>query len=244
MASSAVLRVRIDLLGEVRFWAASRRIVKSLDPLIVCGRREPTEKDGAWGFSYTIFKWIALAKAAGVSYAFFNVGAGPLSGPLSKLFAKRALLAADYVSLRDRKSQTLVRDIEFARESWVYPDSAYGLEVVPAEHGVREGGTQPIVGLAPMPYPELYPDGYQLESNRIAYEAFIGKLAGFGSWLVSQSYALALSLTKRFESMVQNADEIKSRMAMKLTSNRQLLANEFDQLFDRFERRMRWTSAS
>ena len=36
-----------------------------------------------------------------------------------------------------------------------------------------------------------------------------------------------VSLAERFTSMVDNADEIKSRMATKLTRNRQLLGSQF-----------------
>jgi polysaccharide pyruvyl transferase WcaK-like protein len=41
-------------------------------------------------------------------------------------------------------------------------------------------------------------------------------------------------LADRFASMVKNAEEIKSRMAARLTSNRQQLRCQFDELF-RFE---------
>lgn len=182
-----------------------------------------------------------------------------------------------------------------------------------------------------MPYPDPDPSGSAAERNQVVYEAFIGKLASFASWLVSGSYALALFgtdigvdplaigdiqrtllsnygiallpcgansitsvrdllatmsgmdyvvtcrfhgvifahllnkpvlaiahhpkvtelmaelelpnycvdirdfnvslLSDRFASMVNNAEDIKSRMAMKLTRNRQLLKNQFDELF-------------
>jgi polysaccharide pyruvyl transferase WcaK-like protein len=42
----------------------------------------------------------------------------------------------------------------------------------------------------------------------------------------------ASALADKFASMVANADEIKSRMATKLTRNRQLLRYQFDELFD------------
>jgi polysaccharide pyruvyl transferase WcaK-like protein len=331
-ATSAVIRLPIILLGELCFLVSSRRIVKSFDFLIICGGGQLTEKDGPWGFPYTIFKWVVVARSAGVSCVFLNVGAGPLTQPLSKFFARRALLAADYVSLRDDKSRALVHEIGFTGKSRVYPDSAYGLEIAPAKNGARERSSQSIVGFAPMPYPDPDPSGYRAEGNQAVYEAFIGKLASFASWLVSRSYKLALFgtdigvdplatgdlqrtllrnhgippplsgvnhsitsvrdllatisgmdyvvtcrfhgvifahllnkpvlaiahhpkvtelmadlelpnycvdirdfnaslLADRFASMVNNAEEIKSRMATKLTRNRQLLRNQFDELF-------------
>ena len=38
----------------------------------------------------------------------------------------------------------------------------------------------------------LIPDTDQEESDRVVYDAFIGKLASFASWLISRSYALEL----------------------------------------------------
>ncbi|HTF67739.1 MAG TPA: polysaccharide pyruvyl transferase family protein [Edaphobacter sp.] len=322
--------VAIRLLGELSFLVSSRRILKSIDLLIISGGGQLTEKDGPWGFPYTIFKWVVLAKSAGVSCVFLNVGAGPLARPLSKFFARQALRAADYVSLRDDKSRTLVHEIGFTGESRVCPDSAYGIEFVPAKSSAREGSCQSIVGFAPMPYPDPDPTGYSAERNQIVYEDFMGKLASFASWL-SRSYALALfgtdigvdpqaiedlqrtllsnhgiplplsavnhstsvrdllaamsgmdyvvtcrfhgvifahllnkpvlaiahhpkvtklmadldlssycvdirdfdagSLTDRFASMVDNAEEIKFRMATRLARNRQQLRSQFDELF-------------
>jgi polysaccharide pyruvyl transferase WcaK-like protein len=332
-AISVAIRLPTDMLGELSFLVSSRRILKSIDLLIISGGGQLTEKDGPWGFPYTIFKWVVLAKSAGVSCVFLNVGAGPLTRPLSKLFARQALRAADYVSLRDDKSRTLVHEIGFTGESRVCPDSVYGLEFAPAKSSAREGSCQSIVGFAPMPYPDPDPSGCLTERNQVVYEAFIRKLAGFASWLVSRSYALALFgtdvgvdplaiedlqqallsyhgilpspsgvshsvtsvrdllatisgmdyvvtcrfhgvifahllnkpvlavahhpkvtelmsdlelsnycvdirdfnaslLAERFTSMVNDAEEIKSRMATKLTRNGQLLRYQFDELFD------------
>jgi polysaccharide pyruvyl transferase WcaK-like protein len=330
-ATSAVIRLPIGVLGELSFLVSSLRIIKSFDLLIISGGGQLTEKDGPWGFPYTIFKWVVLARLAGVSCMFLNVGAGPLTQPLSKFFARRALLAADYVSLRDEKSRALVRQIGFAGESRVCPDSVYGLEIASTKSSARERSSQSIVGFAPMPYPDRDPSGYQAEKNQAVYEAFIGKLASFASWL-ARSHTLALfgtdigvdppaiedlqrtllgihgippplsgvyrpvtsvsdllatmsgmdyvvtcrfhgvifahllnkpvlaiahhpkvtelmadlelphycvdirdfdvnSLKDRFASMVNNAEEIKGRMAATLTRNRQLLKNQFDELF-------------
>lgn len=256
---------------------------------------------------------------------FLNLGAGPLTQPLGKFFVTRALLAADYVSLRDNKSRALVYGIGFRGKSRVFPDSVYGLEVATKR-------TQAIVGFAPMPYPDRGPRGYRAEKDQIFYDEFIRKLSIFASWLVGQSYALTIFgidigvdplaiedlqmalrsnhgitssqysvnqfvksahdllatmsgmdyvvtcrfhgvvfahllnkpvlaiahhpkvvdlmtdlqlssycvdirdfdlklLTERFASMVINADEIKSRMAASLTTIKQRLTSQFDELF-------------
>ena len=332
-AVSALVRLPIEVLCELFFLVSSRRIMKSFDLLIISGGGQLTEKDGPWGFPYTIFKWVVLARSVGVSCIFLNVGAGPLAQLLSKFFAKRALRAADYVSLRDDKSRALVHEIGFTGESRVCPDSVYGLEVATTNGSPLEGRSQPIVGFAPMPYPDPDPGGgYLAENDQIIYDTFIGKLGSFASWLVSRSYALELFgtdigvdpraikdlqrtllsshgipspqrgvnhpvksvrdllatmsgmdyvvtcrfhgvifahllnkpvlaiahhpkvtelmadlelssycvdirdfdeslLADRFASMVNNADEIKSRMAASLTRNRQQLRSQFDELF-------------
>jgi polysaccharide pyruvyl transferase WcaK-like protein len=332
-SATAVIRLPSETFRELSFLASSRHTMKSFDLFIISGGGQLTEKDGPWGFPYTIFKWVVLARSAGVRCIFLNVGAGPLTQPLSRFFVRRALLAADYVSLRDNESQALVQKIGFTGESRVRPDCAYGLEVAAVRGSARETGSQSIVGFAPMDYCGSGPGGHEAEKGQIIYDAFIRKLASFASWLISRSHALALFgtdfgvdpkaiqdlqrallsyhgissrqcgvdhsvksvrdllaaisgmdyvvtcrfhgvifahllnkpvlavahhpkvtelmaalgltdycvdirnfdaslLTERFASMVSNADEIKSRMAKKLTRNRQLLRYQFDELFD------------
>jgi polysaccharide pyruvyl transferase WcaK-like protein len=330
-SAKAVICLPSETFRELSFLALTRHTMKSFDLLIISGGGQLTEKDGPWGFPYTIFKWVVLARSAGVRCVFLNVGAGPLTQPLSKFFVRRALLAADYVSLRDNKSQALVQKIGFTGESRVCPDSAYGLEVAAVRGSARETGSQSIVGFAPMDYCDPGPGGYQAEKDQIVYDAFIRKLASFASWLISRSHALALfgtdfgvdpkaiqdlqsallsyhgissrqcgvdhsvkvrdllaamsgmdyvvtcrfhgvvfahllkkpvlaiaphpkvaelmadlelsnycvdardfdasALADKFASMVANAEEIKARMAMSLTRNRQQLRNQFDGLF-------------
>jgi polysaccharide pyruvyl transferase WcaK-like protein len=188
-ATSAVVRVPSEVFAELSFLLSSRRNIQSFDLLIVCGGGQLTEKDGPWGFPYTIFKWVVLARSAGVRCIFLNVGAGPLARPLGKFFVTRALQAADYVSFRDDKSQALVREVGFTGESWVYPDSAYALEGITTNGALLERPAQPIVGFAPMPYPGPR-DEYLAEKDHVVYDEFLLKLAVFASWLVDQSYRL------------------------------------------------------
>jgi polysaccharide pyruvyl transferase WcaK-like protein len=187
-ATNTVLRLPSEVFRELLFLVSSRRKINSFDLLIISGGGQLTEKGGPWGFPYTIFKWVVLARSARVRCIFLNVGAGPLTHPLGKFFVTRALLAADYVSLRDDKSQALVYKIGFTGESRVCPDSAYGLEVAATNGSPLEGRAQPIVGFAPMPYPDRHE--YPAEKDQIVYNELIRKLAIFASWLVGQSYAL------------------------------------------------------
>src|SRR5258708_5989614 len=191
-ATGALVHLPSEVFRELSFLAASRRNIKSFDLLIISGGGQLTEKDGPWGFPYTIFKWVVLARSAGVRCVFLNLGAGPLTRPLSKFFVRRALRAADYVSLRDDKSRELVYQIGFTGESRVCPDSVYGLEVATTKGSPLERRAQPTVGFAPMPYPDPDPSGYRAEKDQIVYDEFIRKLAIFASWLVSQSYGLTM----------------------------------------------------
>ena len=187
--NAVVIRLPSEVFCELSFLVSSRRNIKSLDLLIISGGGQLTERDGPWGFPYTIFKWVVLARSAGVRCMFLNLGAGPLTHPLSKFFVTRALLAADYVSFRDDKSRALVHEIGFTGESRVCPDSVYGLEGATTNGSPLERRAQPIVGFAPMPYPGPR-DEYLAEKDHIVYHEFIQELAIFASWLVGQSYAL------------------------------------------------------
>ena len=188
-ATNAVIRLPSEMFRELLFLASSRHNIKSFDLLVICGGGQLTEKDGPWGFPYTIFKWVVLAKTAGVRCIFLNLGAGPLTHPLSKFFVTRSLRAADYVSFRDGKSLALVQKIGFTGESRVFPDSVYRLEAATTHERTPGKCARPTVGFAPMPYPG--PRQNLSENDRIVYHEFIGRLASFSSWLVSQSYKLS-----------------------------------------------------
>jgi polysaccharide pyruvyl transferase WcaK-like protein len=176
---------------ELAFLVASLRTLRSFDLLIISGGGQLTERSGPWGFPYTIFKWVLVAKFACIRCVFLNVGAGPLTHPVSKFFVARALLAADYVSFRDDQSRTLAHAIGFTGQGHVFPDSVYSVEAPAHNLGSLGRLGQSIVGIAPMPYPYCDPRPDPTE-NQIAYDDFIAKLAIFASSLVGHSYSVAL----------------------------------------------------
>ena len=189
-ANALAVRLPKALCRELWFLAESRRIIKAFDLLIISGGGQLTEKDGPWAFPYTIFKWVVLAKSAGVRCVVLNVGAGPLTHYLSKWFVARAVNAADYVSFRDDQSQALVHAIGFTGNSHVFPDCVYSGDVSALDTTSPEKGSQPIVGIGPMPYGDPRVD--TANKNQIAYDDFIGTFAAFAAGLVRQSYSLAL----------------------------------------------------
>lgn len=184
-----LLRLTRALLQELLFLAKSYRRLKNCDLLVVSGGGQLTERGGPWSFPYALFAWTRLAKAAGVRCLFLNVGAGPLNHPLSRFFARRALLAADYVSFRDQQSQSLAVNLGFHRRSHVFLDNVFSLEAEAPGNDVPR--KQPVVGVAPMPYPFgdlLTP----LSNPQSVQDEFIEKLADFASRVAAQSYSLQL----------------------------------------------------
>lgn len=187
--NAAVIRMPKAVVREVVFLARSFRRLRTLDVLIVSGGGQLTEWGGPWTFPYTIFKWAVLARLAGVERVFLNVGAGPLTRPLSRYFVRRALELADYASFRDEQSRRLVHRIGFQGRSHVFPDNVYGLQLPASNgHGVSRR-VRRLVGIAPMPYcdPRVYP-----EKDQAVYERLIRELARFGAWLTRRSYDVTL----------------------------------------------------
>jgi polysaccharide pyruvyl transferase WcaK-like protein len=189
-AAKLAVSLPSEVFRELLFLAVSRHNIRSCNLLIISGGGQLTEKDGPWGFPYTVFKWVMLARSAGVKCIFLNVGAGPLTRPLSKFFVRQALLGADYVSLRDDKSRALVHKIGFTGESWEYPDNVYGLGVATTNGNPSERRAQSIVGFAPMPYPD--PRDYLSAKDKTVYDKTIQKLAIFASSLINQSYEITI----------------------------------------------------
>lgn len=142
------LRYPIEVARELVFLAQARRWMKDLDLLVIGGGGQMTERDGAWAFPYTLWKWTSLAKSCRVPCVFLNIGVGPISRTWAKFFSRRALSIADYVSFRDTASQMLARKIGYSGPSYVFPDIAYSLNpprVAPQQtlHAAR-----PIVGFS------------------------------------------------------------------------------------------------
>lgn len=188
-AYAITIRTPKSMLERFTFLIESFRILKDFDILIIPGRGELCDNwGGPWLFPYTHFKWILLAKLRNVKVFFLNVGAGPVDYRLGKLFIKYSLMMANYCSLRDRKSKSLIEHIGFKGRIDVYPDLAYGLEVdeegrTPISERIRK-----VVGINPMPFgARVWP-----QKDLPLYQAYIQKLASFGYWLVKNDYVIAL----------------------------------------------------
>ena len=184
------VRLPRALICELAFLVKSYRLLRSFDLLIVSGGGQLTERGGPWSFPYALFIWSLMAKRAGVSVLFLNVGAGPLTHSLSRFFVARALRMADYVSFRDKESQELAAELGFAGIGYVFPDNVYG-SMVESPSVPARGANQAVVGVAPMPYPLSdhlkYPPNAQTSQDEL-----IDKMAMFVSFLATQSHSIAL----------------------------------------------------
>lgn len=174
--------------AEIAFLVESFRIVRRLDLLVLCGGGQLLDSwGGPWSFPYTLLKWVALARLAGVKCYVLNVGAGPLQHPLSRAFIRYTLQLSGYVSFRDRKSESLVRELGYRGASHVLPDNVYALDITAVGRPARGPGK--IVGISPMVYcdPRVY-----WEKDQGVYDSLIRRLAAFGRSLVEANHQLAL----------------------------------------------------
>ena len=177
------------VLREVAFLLSTLRIMRRFDLLVVSGGGQLTGKSGPWGFPYGILTWFWAARLTGARRVLLNVGAGPLSEPLTKFFVLRTLNSANYVSFRDEPSQALARSIGFPGESRVFPDNVYSLDLPPAIAGGRSRNGKPVVGVSPLAYPSR---SFHIAEHKAAYDALIMKFAAFTSSLIQRGYEVEL----------------------------------------------------
>jgi polysaccharide pyruvyl transferase WcaK-like protein len=189
-----VLIVRpIQFLREIVFLGQSLILACELDLIVICGGGQLLDWGGPLAFPYTLFKWSLLAQCAGVKCIFLNNGAGPLDAALSRWFIRRALLMADYVSLRDRASGELLRKIGFPGKFKVVTDSAWGLRL---PDGIARRRSRPrkelVIGIAPMAYGD---SSRHFIDDSPGYWRLIDNLAEFSAELLRRGHRIRLFST-------------------------------------------------
>jgi polysaccharide pyruvyl transferase WcaK-like protein len=189
-ARSLAIQRPMRSLRELHFLTNAVRLITRLDLLVICGGGQFTERDGPWAFPYTLLKWVVIAKAVKVRCIILNVGAGPLKRPLSKVFSRWALDAAEYVSFRDKQSLALARQIGFNGEGRIVSDNVYSFECPPLQGRSFRSEGKPVVGLAPVPYrdPRMHP----AEDGRSAYDNYLAKSAEVVYRLIRSSNSVVL----------------------------------------------------
>jgi polysaccharide pyruvyl transferase WcaK-like protein len=187
---NAIIVRPVQLTREAFFLGHSLFLARELDMIIICGGGQLLDWGGPWAFPYTLFKWIVLAKSARAKCIFLNNGAGPLDAPLSRWFIRRALSMADYVSLRDRASVELIRQVGVRGTLKVVADSAWGLHL--PKMGARrrsESERELVIGVAPMAYGDS--SRHWVDDNR-RYSQLIDSLAKFSGELLKRGHRINL----------------------------------------------------
>jgi polysaccharide pyruvyl transferase WcaK-like protein len=179
-----------NLVREFVHLGRSFKVLRSLDTLIIAGGGQLCELwRGPWSHPYNVFKFSALTKLANRKLLVLNVGAGPLNSILSRVFVRSSVCLADYVSLRDVQSQTLVHQLGVKRQTHVFPDSVYALDISDYEIRNAVGASRPLVGLNPIGFcdPRIWP-----RKDVSAYSRYLDNLAAFSQWLLSCNYGLRI----------------------------------------------------
>ncbi|MGA9672573.1 MAG: polysaccharide pyruvyl transferase family protein [Terracidiphilus sp.] len=192
---SPSLRWVQNLVREVRHLGRSYLRVRSLDCLVIAGGGQLCELwRGPWSHPYNVFKFSLLTKLARKRLLIVNVGAGPLESRLGKIFIKCSVRLADYVSFRDVESQALVQRLGIRRETHVFPDSAYGLDVSQYRGPDTLTVRKPIIGINPIGFcdPRIWP-----RQDLAIYSRYLDELAQFLVRLSSESYELKIFSAER-----------------------------------------------
>jgi polysaccharide pyruvyl transferase WcaK-like protein len=183
----AVAKPVHDVIQEIVHLVRSYSIVKSLDLFLVAGGGQLCE---LWKtLPYNVFKFCLLAKLAKTPVFIISVGAGPLTRPMNKIFARWSVRLANYASFRDVESQELLHTLGVARETYVYPDPAYALDLRGYLEPKPSKTERPKVGINPMGFcdPRLWP-----RKDAALYRQYLDKMAEFSTWLLAHNYDLEI----------------------------------------------------
>lgn len=196
------------LFLEPKFLFSAYRNLKDVDLLLIAGSQQLSDGyGGAWGFPFTLYKWMLLAKLTGTKVAILSVGAGPINRPLSKFFFRRVLQRVDYRSYRDEVSSELIRSLEIPGNHPVFPDLVYSLDF-PRARPMPPTGSQVVVGANPVPF---FDDGYWPTSDPERYQDYVLKNAKFAEWLAKSGHAV-LFFPTQVRADVRTINDIRKTM--------------------------------
>lgn len=199
---AVVIRAPRAFVQESLFLFESFRVTKSLDLLIICGGGQLRDSAGGpYTFTYSIFKWVVLAKLTAARCYFVNLGAGPLKTRSARFFLRGALRLSDYTSFRDEKSSLLARRSGFKGDARVHADCVYGLPLPEKTRRRAPGSRRAVVGVSPM---RVYWD-----KNPQVYSHLVQELGKFSAWLARDQHDLHLFSTE-LPSDYEPIDHLKS----------------------------------
>lgn len=180
------LRSTVDVVAEVPFLARSYRRVRNFDLLLIVGTQQVRDfPQGPWRYPFTLFKWTALARLAGVPVAYAGIGAGQVTTRLGRVQLRWALEMADYRSFRDPGSLEVARDLGVSGACEVVPDLALSLRIGSEENT----GRGRVVGINVMPFMD---PNYWNPGDSAGHRGYVGVVADFSRWLLEHGYSIRL----------------------------------------------------
>ncbi len=165
---------------EISHCSRGYKVLRTQDALFVSGGGQLDEEyGGPWRLPYTIFKWMLLARLAGVPCAMASIGAGKVISPTSRRFASMALGLCRYRSFREARSRKIVANFfPRAASDLVVPDLAF---TIPESEIGSSGGAirrmargRPVVAVSPIAYakPINWPT-----PDRVLYDRYVQEMA-------------------------------------------------------------------
>ncbi|WP_449287129.1 polysaccharide pyruvyl transferase family protein [Marinobacter sp. PE14] len=206
--TQALLDFRHTAKQEIRFLKIAKAHLRGIDLLLVTGSNQFLDNfGGPWGFPYTLMKWTFIAKQTATKVAFISVGAGPLENRLSFRFLKWTLGKADYVSVRDEGSKSLLHS-KIGMAPDVFPDIAHKLNGKQSFPNQRRQEDKPsIVAVNPMP---VYDKRYWYKADDDKFTAYVDKLSELCSTILGDGHILELFSTQEKDENV--IDDIVERL--------------------------------
>jgi polysaccharide pyruvyl transferase WcaK-like protein len=185
---------------EVPFLVRSWRALRGTRLVVVAGSNQLEDWfGGAWGFPYTIYTWVFLARLVGARVVFLSVGSGPLGASLSRSFCRRALGRSELSSFRDAESEALMRSCGFEGASSVQPDLAFGL--APREPPARTPGAPLRVLINVFPYKDPSYDPH-VKGAGDKFERYLATLAALTSGLLERGHEVVFACSQRADRRV------------------------------------------
>jgi polysaccharide pyruvyl transferase WcaK-like protein len=168
-------RRALGLWRELWFLSRSYAALRSIDQLIVAGSGQLQDASGPWTHPYTTFRWAVLARLARVEIVLPSVGVGPITSRISRLFIRKSVEWARFVSLRDEDSVRVLRAIGVRRELALCPDMAWAYVWSKPRVDPPAGATA-VVGVNVMPHED---PRYWANGEQSRYDAYMTKMALF-----------------------------------------------------------------